>query len=95
MIGCSLLLYMLACGFHLTLKSKLWKILFFGVIIYFMIQGFMNIGYGIIFHRNFGLLNYIKYESDSYKGMKFFIFNYMWFFFILFVMSLAFRQERK
>jgi len=93
LVSIMLLLFLVACGFVLSITKSKWKLLIFGIIIYIIILGYTNIGFGFRFKTNFGLLVYENYESNTYKGVKFFIWNIV-FFIIIFIISLFFETEK-
>lgn len=85
-----LLIYLLSCGISISFSTNaIVKLLILGIIIYLIYLGYTTIGIGIQFATNFDLLNYEFYESNSYRGIKFFMWNYFPFFFFIYIISIA------
>ena len=51
------------------------------------------LGIGIEFRTNFGLLEYEKFETNSYRGIRFFVHN-IYLLIILYFISLPFESEK-
>jgi len=94
MVSIMLILFLVACGFVISIHKSKWKILIFAIIIYIIYLGFTTIGFGFRFKTNFGLLVYENYESNTYKGVKFFVFNFV-FWIVVFIVSLFFESEKE
>lgn len=89
------LLYFVACNFSFDVKKQKYRIVILGFIIYMIYLGFNNVGIGITFNESFDLLTHDTYESDSYQGVKFFVFNYYPLWITLYIISLIFQSEKK
>lgn len=88
----TLLMFMLSCGFQIS-YSKTWlKIMSIIAVIYLVYLGFVNVGIGIEFRTNFGLLNQIRYESNSKYGLLFFIENWLFWSYV-YIISLFLESE--
>lgn len=95
-VSLMLLCFLISCGITIRLTTnKFIKIGLLIFIIYLIYLGFTLVGLGIQFCTNFGLLNYEYYESDSYRGVKFFILNYYPFLFLIYILTLAFMTSEE
>ena len=90
-----LLLFMVSCGFQITIKQGKWKLVVIIIIIYILYLGFTEIGIQIIFNKNFGLLLYKTYESNTKSGVKFFIYNFFTFWIFVYIISFIFESEKE
>lgn len=95
LVSIMLMLFLVSCGFVFELTSKKWKIIIFIFILWLIYEGLTNIGFGFRFRRNYGLLDYEYYESNSKHGIRFFIFNFYCLFVWIYIISLFFEREKK
>jgi hypothetical protein len=88
------LLFMVSCGFSFEIKEPKYKVFIFLLILYLIYYGFTKIGFGFEFRKNFGLLEYITYESNTHKGILFYIRNFLTLFVFIYIISLFFESEK-
>lgn len=92
LVSLTMMLFVVACGirFHLGKKST---ILIIFLVIILLIYGYTDIGLGIEFRKNYDLLTYITYESNSQKGIKFFVFNFIGLWIYVYLLCLVFASD--
>lgn len=94
MVSMTLLLFLVGFGIKSSLEHYWIKAPILIFVIYLISVGMQYVGLGITFNTNFGLLNYIHYESNSKKGMLFFSLNIaLWF--LAWLIHLPFITEDK
>lgn len=87
------LLITLAIGLWFGNLGKFFKIIVLIIVLYFAFLGYEYLGIGIEFRTNFGLLEYEKFETNSYRGIRFFVHN-IYLLIILYFISLPFESEK-
>lgn len=87
------LMISLSIGLWFGNLGKWFKIFILIMVIYFAYLGYMYTGLGIEFRTNFGLLNEPIFESNSEKGLDFFIENLPTLI-VLFFISIPFESEK-
>ena len=95
LVSIMLLVFIVACGFVFSYDKAYIKIGIILIILWLIIEGFYDIGIGLRFNRNFGLLEHETYESNSMQGVKFFILNFTTFWIFVFIISLFFASEKE
>lgn len=95
LVSVMMLLFLVACGFTIDFTSKNIKVLILIVVIYLIYLGFTNIGFGIRFRKNYDLLVYDIYESNSFVGILFFILNFSGLWIFVYIISLFFETEKE
>jgi hypothetical protein len=91
-VSMTLLMFQLACGFDIKTSNKYIKLIFIILTILIVYYGYQNYGLGFKINNSFGLLNYRTYESNSKKGLLFFINNWLFWSFV-FIASLIFMTR--
>lgn len=94
LVSMTLLMFQLACGFDINFSNKYFRLFTICIVISMVYYGYYNYGLGIIVYRNFGLLDYNIYESNSKHGLLFFIRNWLFWSYI-FVASLILMTRDK
>jgi len=87
------LLITLAIGLWFGNLGKIYKLVILIMILYFAYLGYAYLGLGIEFRTNYGLLRYEIFETNSKKGIKFFVEN-IYLLIILYFISLPFESEK-
>ena len=87
------LMISLSIGLWFGNLGKWFKIFILAMVIYFAYLGYTYAGLGIDFRTNFGLLNEPVFETNSTKGMDFFVENIV-LLIILYFISLPFESEK-
>jgi len=93
LIGLMLMFYLVACGLSFSLKRNKWKFIGLIIVLYVLYLGYTNVGIYIEINRNFGLLKYKFYQSNSSKGIKFFILNFIPFWISFYFITLLIESE--
>ena len=88
----TLMLFITACGVKIYYGKKLIILILF-IILLLLIDGYFNISVGIEFRKNYGLLRYETFESDSNRGIKFFVYNFWNFWIFVYLMCVAFTGD--
>lgn len=93
LVSVLMLMTTVAIGFYLGNLGNWIKITVILIVVYFSWLGYEYIGIGIDFRTNFGLLNESVFETNTKKGMDFFLRNVYWLI-ILYFISLPFESEK-
>lgn len=94
MVSMSLLMFMLGCGFDIQTSNKYFRFFTVIIVLIMVYNGYYNYGLGITIYRNFGMLNYITYESNSKKGLLFFINNWLFWSYIFLVSLILMVRDK-
>jgi len=95
LVSLMMLFFLVGCGITIGATSRNIKILIVIIIVYLIYLGYTNIGFGIRFRKNFHLLVFDIYESNSYKGILFFILNFLDFWIFVYIISFFFETEKE
>jgi len=95
LVSLMILFFLVGCGITIGTTSRNIKIFIVIVIVYLIYLGYTNIGFGIRFRKNFHLLIFDTYESNSYKGILFFILNFLDFWIFVYIISFFFETEKE
>jgi len=87
-----MMFFLVACGIRLHFGKKL-SLFVIVIVIVLLIYGITDIGLGIEFRKNYNLLMYITYESNSFKGIKFFVFNFLGLWIFVYLLCLIFASD--
>lgn len=87
------LMISLSIGLWFGNLGKIFKIFMLIMIVYFAYLGYTYIGLGIEFRTNYGLLNEPVFETNSTKGIDFFVEN-IFLLVILYFIGLPFESEK-
>jgi len=97
MVGLMFLAYLQALGLNImksNIKTRLFLVCY---ILYLFTLGFISTGIGIEISENLhlGILNYEKFESNSLRGIKFYISNFYPLFIFLYAFSFPIDSRKK
>lgn len=94
LVSVLMLMILVSIGLFFGNLGRGYKIAIILLIFWFAYLGYEYIGIGIEFRSNFNLLNEPVFETNSKKGMDFFIENIL-LLFILYMISFPFEHEKK
>ena len=99
MISLMFLAYLRAVGFNIFKSNVKYRLILLVYFLYVFSLGFFNVGIGLRISENVHFLlfefNYSKFESNSFRGIKFYVLNYFPLFVFLYFISYPFDSRRK